>query len=90
VAVVANQVDMPSWRVLVFICESRLIMYQEWFKVSEVAEISNLSQKTIRNYINLGFLKAHHRGPRNIVIHIDDIDKMYRPFGKSYKREYRR
>jgi len=64
-------------------------MYQEWFTVSEIAEKSELSTKTIRNYIKLGFLKAHRRGPRSIVIHIDDVDSMYRPFGKSYLRKYK-
>ena len=30
--------------------------------------------KTIYNYIKSGYLKAHRRGPRTIVISIDDID----------------
>ena len=62
--------------------------YQEWFTVAEVAAKENCSEKTIRNYIKLGFLTANRRGPRNIFIHIDDYDAMYRPYGKSYARKF--
>lgn len=85
-AVVANQVDAP------FLggpyLRKPIIMYQEWFTVAEIAAQENCCEKTIRNYIKLGYLKANRRGPRNIFIHIDDYGNMYRPWGKSYLRKY--
>ena len=62
-------------------------MEQYWFTVKEVARMVNVSDKTIRNYIKQGLLKAHRRGPRNLVINIDDIGQMYRPNG-SYLRKF--
>jgi len=63
-------------------------MYQEWYTVAEVAAKEQCCTKTIRTYIKLGYLKASRRGPRNIFIHVDDYDAMYRPYGKSYLRKY--
>ena len=50
--------------------------------------MANCSTKTIRNYIKRGHLKAIRRGPRNLVIHIDDYSEMYRPYGRSYERKF--
>lgn len=49
--------------------------------------MESVSEKTIRNYIKLGYLKAHRRGPRNLVISLDDIGEIYRPNG-SYLRKF--
>ena len=65
-----------------------ITMYAEWYTVAEVAAKEKCCEKTIRNYIKLGYLKAHRRGPRNIFIHVDDYDAMYRPYGKSYLRKF--
>jgi predicted ATPase len=63
-------------------------MLQEWNTVAEIAAYDGCSEKTIRNYIKFGYLKAHRRGPRSIFINIDDYSAMYRPYGKSYERKY--
>jgi excisionase family DNA binding protein len=83
-AEVANQVDVPIGTSL-FAKDKQMEQY--WFTVKEVAEMENVSEKTIRNYIKLGYLKAHRRGPRNLVISIDSIGQMYRPNG-SYLRKF--
>jgi hypothetical protein len=87
-AEVANQVDTPSLGLLSLFAKADCIMYQTWFKVAEIAQQERCSEKTIRNYIRWGYLKAHRRGPRSIFIHIDDYNNMFRPFGKSYLRKY--
>ncbi len=58
-----------------------------YLTVAEAATHIGVCTKTIRNYIKSGYLKSHRRGPRTIVISIDDIDHLYRPNG-SYDRRF--
>ena len=58
-----------------------------YLTVAEAAMHIGVCTKTIYNYIKSGYLKAHRRGPRTLVISIDDIDNLYRPNG-SYDRRF--
>jgi excisionase family DNA binding protein len=56
-------------------------MNEEYFlTVPEVAGRTGLSTKTIYKYIKLGYLKAEVLGLRKIVVTIDALDSLYRPY----------
>jgi excisionase family DNA binding protein len=59
-----------------------------WLTVDEAASHLHVSTKTVYKWIKNGLLRAHRLGPRRIAISIDDLDDLYRPFGKSYRRHY--
>lgn len=63
-------------------------MLKDFYTVQEAAEAAGCSTKTIRNHIKAGYLKAYRRGPRILVIRLDDYDNYYRPSGKSYARTF--
>ena len=59
-----------------------------WLTVSEAAALAECTPKTIRNYIHAGHLKAKRRGPRTLVISIDDFSALYRPYVSSKLRRF--
>ena len=56
--------------------------------IPEAADHMGVSTKTVRNYIDKGYLQAHRFGPRCIRISIEDINDLYVPYGKSYERMF--
>lgn len=63
-------------------------MSPDFYTVAEAAEAAGVSTKTIRNHIAKNYLKAYRRGPRNLIIRLDDFDNYFRPYGKSYLRKF--
>jgi excisionase family DNA binding protein len=59
---------------------------QYFLTVAEAANHLSVSTKTIRNWIKQGYLEAERRGPRIIVITLDALDAVYRPYKKDKRR----
>ncbi len=49
----------------------------DYLTVKQAAEYVGVCEKTIRNYIKSGILPAKRRGPRIIVIDIDELGNLY-------------
>lgn len=49
----------------------------DYLTVKQAAEYVGVCEKTIRNYIKSGILPAKRRGPRIIVIDIDELGRIY-------------
>lgn len=49
----------------------------DYLTVKQAAEYIGVCEKTIRNYIKSGLLPCKRRGPRIIVIDIDDLNRIY-------------
>lgn len=46
----------------------------EWIDYPTAAQRMNVSEKTIRNYIKAGYLRAYRFGPRIVRINADELE----------------
>lgn len=54
-----------------------------WVTVRDAAEALAVSEKTIRNWLAAGHLKADRVGPRLIRIPASELDRIGRPVGAA-------
>lgn len=59
----------------------------DYLTVKETARELRCSEKTVRNYIRSGVLPAKRRGPKIILISLDDISCAFIP--ENPRRQYR-
>lgn len=59
----------------------------DYLTVKEAAKEMRCCEKTVRNYIRSGVLPAKRRGPKIILISLDDISCAFIP--ENPRRQYR-
>jgi len=54
---------------------------RRWASIAQTADYLGLSDKTIRNWIAAGTIRAYRAGSKVIRIDLDELDAMLKPVG---------